>query len=72
AGAGSNEGDQVGCVHGPPPLLSGLDAAEQNAEIHELRRQITRLTLAAAVLTHDRPAPPAADTSNVVPLRGPS
>ncbi|MFJ8855965.1 hypothetical protein [Streptomyces sp. NPDC102437] len=43
--------------------------ADQNAEIHDLRQQVTRLTLAAAVLTHDRPAAPAADPSNVIPLR---
>lgn len=46
--------------------------ADRNAEIQELRQQITRLTLAAAVLTHDRPAAPATDTSNVLPLRGQS
>jgi chromosome segregation ATPase len=46
--------------------------ADRNAEIQELRQQITRLTLAAAVLTHDRPAAPAADISNVLPLRGQS
>ncbi|GHB18730.1 MULTISPECIES: hypothetical protein [Streptomyces] len=42
--------------------------ADRNAEIQELRQQITRRTLAAAVLTHDRPAAPATNTSNVLPL----
>ncbi|WP_224285035.1 hypothetical protein [Streptomyces sp. LS1784] len=42
--------------------------ADQNAEIRELRQQITRLTLAAAVLTHDRHAQPCADLGNVVLL----
>ncbi|MFD7974097.1 hypothetical protein [Streptomyces clavifer] len=46
--------------------------ADRNAEIQELRQQITHLTLAAAVLTHDRSAAPATDTSNVLPLRGQS
>jgi len=25
AGSGADEGDEVGCVHGPPPSLGGLD-----------------------------------------------
>ncbi|GGX13592.1 hypothetical protein GCM10010383_49550 [Streptomyces lomondensis] len=28
AGSGADEGDEVGCVHGPPPLLGGLDELE--------------------------------------------
>jgi hypothetical protein len=44
--------------------------ASQRAELEELRRLVTNLTLADAVLTHndrDMPAPPARE--NVVPIR---
>lgn len=44
--------------------------ASQRAELEELRRLVTNLTLASAVLTHndrDMPAPPAPE--NVVPIR---
>ncbi|MEV5944037.1 hypothetical protein [Streptomyces sp. NPDC051994] len=48
--------------------------AEQNAEIRELRQQITRLTLAAAVLTHQRDLPPEVqmEPDNVIALRTPT
>ncbi|MFI9047462.1 hypothetical protein [Streptomyces sp. NPDC053427] len=48
--------------------------ADQNAEIRELRQRVTRLTLAAAVLTHDRGRreAPAGDPGNVFPLRPPA
>jgi hypothetical protein len=50
---------------------SGLKAsvASQRAELEELRRLVTNLTLASAVLTHndrDMPAQPARE--NVVPI----
>jgi hypothetical protein len=44
--------------------------ASQRAELEELRRLVTNLTLASAVLTHndrDMPVPPARE--NVVPIR---
>ncbi|MER5757728.1 hypothetical protein [Streptomyces sp. NPDC002082] len=45
--------------------------ADQNTEIQNLCQQITRLTLAPAVLTHDQdqPGPAAEDIGNVVHLR---
>ncbi|MEV6251071.1 hypothetical protein AB0M38_33620 [Streptomyces sp. NPDC051742] len=52
----------------------GLLGSLQNAEIQDLRHQITRLTLAAAVLTHDQDqrGPALEDTGNVVNLRPPT
>ncbi|MFJ8510418.1 hypothetical protein OIU91_05095 [Streptomyces sp. NBC_01456] len=46
----------------------------QNAEIEELRQQVTRLTLASAVLTQraDIPLPPAPAADNVIPFRPPT
>lgn len=43
----------------------------QNAEIEELRQQVTRLTLASAVLIQAKEAPPQSppEASNVSPLR---
>jgi hypothetical protein len=32
AGSGADEGDEVGCVDGPPPLLGGLDELEDHGE----------------------------------------
>lgn len=32
AGSGADEGDEVGCVHGPPPWLGGLDELEDHGE----------------------------------------
>lgn len=32
AGSGADEGDEVGCVHGPPPLSGGLDELEDHGE----------------------------------------
>lgn len=32
AGAGSDEGDEVGCVHDPPASLGGLDELEDHRE----------------------------------------
>jgi hypothetical protein len=32
AGSGADEGDRVGRVHGPPPLLGGLDEFEDHRE----------------------------------------
>ncbi|MGC4979038.1 hypothetical protein ACLQ2D_40025 [Streptomyces sp. DT199] len=48
--------------------------ARQNAEIEELRQLVTRLTLASAVLTHerDRHAGPDPVSNNVVPLPRPT
>ncbi|MFJ1804509.1 hypothetical protein [Streptomyces sp. NPDC088180] len=48
--------------------------ADQNAEIQDLRQRITRLTLAAAVLTHDhdQPGPALKDISNILHLRPPT
>ncbi|MFB7828177.1 hypothetical protein [Streptomyces hydrogenans] len=43
--------------------------ADQNAEIHALRQQVVRLTLAAAVLTHDRSIRPGVRPDNVSVLR---
>ncbi|MFI8389105.1 hypothetical protein [Streptomyces sp. NPDC085540] len=45
--------------------------ADQNAEIQDLRPRITRLTLAAAVLTHnqDQPGPALEDIGTIVHLR---
>ncbi|MGO4634965.1 hypothetical protein AB4225_29160 [Streptomyces sp. 2RAF24] len=42
---------------------------EQSAEIHALRQQVIRLTLAAAVLTHDRSVQPGARPNKVSVLR---
>jgi hypothetical protein len=32
AGSGTDERDEVGCVHGPSPLLSGLDEHEDHGQ----------------------------------------
>jgi hypothetical protein len=32
AGSGADEGDEVGCVHGSPACLGGLDAFEDHRE----------------------------------------
>ncbi|GED83205.1 hypothetical protein TNCT6_02900 [Streptomyces sp. 6-11-2] len=32
AGSGPDEGDEVGCVHGPPPGLGGLDELENHRQ----------------------------------------
>ncbi|MFG2007285.1 hypothetical protein ACGFNU_49860 [Spirillospora sp. NPDC048911] len=48
--------------------------ANQNAELQELRQLVTNLTLASAVLTHNKPTPPpmpAAAPDNVVMFRPP-
>ncbi|MEU9291752.1 hypothetical protein AB0D57_45880 [Streptomyces sp. NPDC048275] len=46
----------------------------QKAEIEELRQQVTRLTLASAVLTQreDIPLRPTPDAANVIPFRPPT
>ncbi|WP_420543105.1 hypothetical protein [Streptomyces niveus] len=46
---------------------------DQKAEVEELRQRITQLTLAAAVLTQGKGAPPepVPVPDNVVPLRSP-
>jgi septin family protein len=54
--------------------------ANQKAEIEEVRQQVARLTLASAVLTHQKPSPTLPDApphddpapDNVVPLRHPT
>jgi len=48
--------------------------ANQNAELHRLRQEVTRLALAGAVLTHEinRQAQPALEGDNVVPFRPPT
>lgn len=46
----------------------------QKVEIDELRQQVTRLTLASAVLaqTKDSPPPPTPAADNVIPFRAPT
>lgn len=83
----AGELDQL-ASHLPPPLARRLrtnaarlrvtadthDSTAQTAEIHALRQRITRLTLAAAVLTHDQdqPEPALKDISNILQLRPPT
>ncbi|MFJ2076858.1 hypothetical protein ACIOGW_17000 [Streptomyces anulatus] len=76
----AGELDQL-ASHLPPPLARRLrvsadthDSTAQTAEIHALRQRITRLTLAAAVLTHDQdqPEPALKDISSILQLRPPT
>lgn len=32
AGSSADQGDEVGCDHGPPPLLGGLDELEDHGQ----------------------------------------